>query len=212
VHNGGRLAQGRPGADTWIKELFWREFYRHVLVHFPRVAMGRAFQEDTERMVWREDATALAAWQQGCTGYPIVDAAMRCLRGTGWMHNRLRMVTAQFLSKHLLLDWRAGERWFMQNLVDGDLASNNGGWQWSASTGTDAAPYFRVFHPQKQGERCDPQGEFVRRWVPELHGVADADIHAPPRLLRVQCRYPQPIVEHKTARERAIAAFQQLRQ
>ena len=195
VRNGGLLKGGGEGADTWIAQLLWREFYRHILVHFPRVCMGRPFQLDTERVRWRDDERDLAAWQQGRTGFPIVDAAMRCLVATGWMHNRLRMVVAQFLCKDLLLDWRLGERFFMQQLVDGDFANNNGGWQWSASTGTDAAPYFRIFNPSAQAAKFDADGAFVRQWLPEL-GTA---------------QYPAPIVDHGAARLRTLAAFKAAR-
>lgn len=195
VRNGGRLAGGGEGPDTWISQLGWREFYRHIVAHFPRVCMHRPFRLATEQVRWRDDDDDFAAWCEGRTGVPIVDAAMRCLMATGWMHNRLRMVVAQFFCKDLLLDWRRGERWFMQQLVDGDLANNNGGWQWSASTGTDAAPYFRIFNPMAQAKRFDADGAFVRQWLPEL-GTA---------------RYPQPIVDHGMARQRALQAFAAVR-
>jgi deoxyribodipyrimidine photo-lyase len=159
-----------------------------------------------DSIAWRDAPAELAAWQQGATGYPLVDAGIRQLRHTGWMHNRLRMVVAMFLSKHLLIDWRHGERFFMEQLVDGDFAANNGGWQWSASTGTDAAPYFRVFSPTRQGQRFDPRGTFTREMLPELADVPDRHLYEPHRA-GLALDYPQPIVEHGFARQRAIAAF-----
>ena len=207
--NEGHLRTGNPGLLTWIDELIWRDFYRHVIAQFPHVSQGQAFRREIDAMPWRHAPEEFAAWQAGQTGYPLVDAAMRQLTETGWMHNRLRMVTAMFLSKHLLLDWRLGERHFMNHLVDGDFAANNGGWQWSAATGTDAAPYFRIFNPNTQAERFDPKGEFIRRYVPELRD-------APPKALfdpaahRVP-GYPRPMVEHKLARERALATFKSVK-
>lgn len=212
--NGGRLddaSPGHPGGAHWISEVIWREFYQHVMVGFPRVSMHRAFKPATERIVWNDNPGHLQAWERGRTGVPIIDAAMRQLAGTGWMHNRLRMIVAMYLTKDLFLDWRLGERFFMRNLVDGDLGSNNGGWQWSASTGTDAAPYFRIFNPVSQSERCDPGGEFIRRWVPELAGVDGDAIHNPsrlPSLLRSKLDYPEPIAPREGVRERVMAAFQ----
>jgi deoxyribodipyrimidine photo-lyase len=163
---------------------------------------------------WREDEESFRAWCDGLTGVPIVDAAMRQLRETGWMHNRLRMITAMFLTKDLLIDWRLGERHFMRHLIDGDLANNNGGWQWSASTGTDAAPYFRIFNPYLQSRRFDPGSAFIRRYVPELADLDDKAIHEPHKLSaskRAGIEYPLPIVDHAAARDRAIAAFKALR-
>ncbi|MBX3375476.1 MAG: deoxyribodipyrimidine photo-lyase [Phycisphaeraceae bacterium] len=212
--NKGKLSGGNPGADQWIAELIWREFYRHVLVAFPRVCTGRAFKSETDRIQWRYDEREFAAWCEGRTGYPIVDAAMRCLNATGWMHNRLRMVAARFLTKDLLIDWRWGEKYFMQRLVDGDFASNNGGWQWSASTGTDAAPYFRIFNPLSQSRKCDPEGFFIRKWVPELAGVSGDEVHDPselPPLVRAGVRYPEKMVDHGEARERVMSAFAAIR-
>jgi deoxyribodipyrimidine photo-lyase len=211
LRNGGLVATAGSGAAAWMRQLLWREFYRHVVVHFPRVCMGRPFQLATEAVPWRDDAAALAAWCEGRTGFPIVDAAMRCLVATGNLHNRLRMVVAQFLTKHLLIDWREGERFFLQHLADGDFANNNGGWQWSASTGTDAVPYFRVFNPAAQGAKCDPGGAYTRTWVPELHEMTAREIHAPADAARVAASYPRPIVDHAAARRRAIAAFAQAR-
>ena len=204
--NEGRLDGGEEGIVTWISELVWREFYRHVVAAFPHVSRGHAFRREYDDFPWRDDAAALAAWQEGRTGFPLVDAAMRQLVATGWMHNRLRMVTAMFLSKNLLLDWHAGERFFMGHLLDGDFAANNGGWQWSASTGTDAAPYFRVFSPISQSERFDADGHFIRHWIPELAEIPKRALHDPARLGAVD-GYPAPIVDAKETRRRAIEAF-----
>lgn len=197
--------QAGDGVDTWKSELLWREFYRHIMFHTPRISMHRPFREELDDMPWRDDDAGFAAWCAGRTGIPLVDAAMRQLKESGWMHNRLRMITAMFLSKHLLIDWRKGEQWFMRHLVDGDFAANNGGWQWSASTGTDAVPYFRVFNPVAQSRRFDPGGDFIRRFLPELADLDDKAIHDP-GLLRPDT-YPTPIVDLKFGRERAIAAF-----
>lgn len=205
--NDGKLDGGNEGCLTWISELIWREFYVHVMDAFPRVCRHRAFKLSTERIAWREDPAGFNAWCAGRTGVPIVDAAQRQLLATGWMHNRMRMVSAMFLTKDLLIDWRLGERFFMRHLVDGFLASNNGGWQWSASTGTDAAPYFRVFNPYSQGKKCDPTGEFVRRWVPELAGVDGEEVQDPPPLVRARWGYPAAIVDHAMARERVLQVF-----
>ncbi len=207
--NSGRLSGGQEGIDCWISELIWRDFYIHILDCFPVVSINRAFKRETEAVAWRDDEHDFAAWCNGRTGIPIVDAAMRQLLATGWMHNRLRMVVAMFLSKQLLLDWRLGERFFMQHLVDGHLASNNGGWQWAASTGTDAAPYFRIFNPVTQSQRFDPNGDFIRRYVPELAAVDGKDIHLPAPLVRAGLApdYPAPIVDLKFGRQRAIDAF-----
>lgn len=209
ANNHGEFESGNPGAVTWINELLWREFYKHVLVGYPRVSKHRAFRPATEAIKWRNAAQDLAAWQEGRTGIPIVDAAMRQLLATGWMHNRLRMVVAMFLSKNLLIDWREGEKFFMRHLIDGDLAANNGGWQWSASTGTDSVPYFRVFNPVSQSERFDSKGRFLRHWLPELKDLADKEIHSPGGLFAVK-NYPQPIVDLGSSRQRAIEAFRQL--
>ncbi len=208
--NHGRRSGGRPGPDAWINELLWREFYQHLTAALPQLSQGRAFKPETERLPWRDDPDALAAWQQGRTGYPLVDAGMRQLNAQGWMHNRLRMVCAMFLSKHLLLDWRQGEAWFMQQLIDGDFAANNGGWQWSASTGCDAVPYFRIFNPITQAQRFDADGAFVREWVPELKALPAPDIFEPWKAPVLAPDYPEPIVDHKAARARALAAFKSL--
>jgi deoxyribodipyrimidine photo-lyase len=178
--------------------------------------LQQTFRPERRHIQWADDEPGFAAWCQGRTGYPIVDAAMRQLSDTGWMHNRARMITASFLVKDLLIDWRRGERWFMQHLVDGDLASNNGGWQWAAGVGSDAAPYFRVFNPVLQARKFDPAGDFARAWVPELRRVPEAYIHEPWKMPRdVQRRagcvigedYPHPIVDHAFARQRALAAY-----
>ncbi|MCA9279504.1 MAG: deoxyribodipyrimidine photo-lyase [Phycisphaeraceae bacterium] len=212
--NNGKLDTGNIGATTWISELVWREFYKHILFHFPRVCKHRAFKVETERLRWNDNNEHFAAWCEGRTGFPIVDAAMRQLVQTGWMHNRLRMIVAMFLSKNLFLDWRLGERFFMRHLIDGDLAPNNGGWQWSASTGTDAAPYFRIFNTVTQSKKFDPDGSFIRKFVPELKDVDNDAIHDPstlPELARANLDYPQPIVDLKQTRERAIEAFRELK-
>lgn len=211
ANNHGEFETGNSGAVSWINELLWREFYKHILVGFPRVSRHRAFREDTENLKWRHDRKDLEAWQQGRTGFPLIDAAMRQLLATGWMHNRLRMVVAMFLTKNLLIDWREGERWFMRHLIDGDLAANNGGWQWSASTGTDAAPYFRLFNPISQSERFDPEGRFIRRWLPELAGLPGRAIHDPSKLGLLGAEgYPQPMCDLSATRERALEAFKNL--
>ncbi|PSV10409.1 deoxyribodipyrimidine photo-lyase [Photobacterium leiognathi] len=198
------------GAFTWLNEIIWREFYGHLLHRYPELSKNHPFQEYTQYVRWQDNPTLLKAWQDGKTGFPIVDAAMRQLRATGWMHNRLRMITASFLTKDLLCDWRAGEQWFMQHLIDGDFASNNGGWQWAASTGTDSQPYFRVFNPTLQGQRFDPKGDFIRTWVKELAKVPDKYIHTPHQWdSSGSLDYPLPIVDHKEARLLAIEAFKQ---
>jgi deoxyribodipyrimidine photo-lyase len=178
----GNEVDNKPGPTTWISELAWRDFYTHVLVACPRVSKHQPFKEKTESIPWRDSESDFEAWAAGQTGYPIVDAGMRQLNQTGWMHNRLRMVTAMFLTKNLLIDWRMGERYFMQQLVDGDLAANNGGWQWSASTGTDSVPYFRIFNPFSQSKRFDPDGEFIKEMCPELESVPKTSLHDPKKL------------------------------
>lgn len=210
--NRGEFASGQPGAVAWINELLWREFYKHVLVGFPRVSRHHAFRLETEALPWRDAPEELAAWQAGRTGFPLIDAAMRQLAATGWMHNRLRMLVAMFLSKNLLIDWRAGERFFMGQLIDGDLAANNGGWQWSASTGTDAVPYFRLFNPISQSRRFDPDGRFIRHWLPELAHLDNRAIHEPAALggLFGAPNYPRPLVDLAASRARALAAFRDL--
>lgn len=206
----GVTADGGAGADAWISELCWRDFYAHVTVAFPRVSMGRAFRRERDAVAWRDAPEEFARWCEGETGFALVDAAMRQLRATGWMHNRLRMVAAAFLTRHLLIDWRRGERFFMRHLVDGDLAANNGGWQWSASTGTDAQPYFRIFNPSTQAARHDPDGTFVRRWVPELRSLTTLELRALEARNPAERRalgYPEAMVEHAAARARALRAL-----
>jgi len=210
-----------PGAGQagFMRQIIWREFCTHLLYHFPQIPEAPLRREFTA-FPWAKDKKALRAWQQGRTGYPIVDAGMRELWHTGWMHNRVRMVVASFLVKHLLLPWRAGEDWFWDTLVDADLANNAANWQWVAGCGTDAAPYFRVFNPVLQGEKFDADGVYVRRWVPEISALDDAWIHkpwdAPDSALKTAGivlgkTYPAPIVDHKSARDRALAAFKQIR-
>jgi len=208
--NHGELSGGHPGIDTWISELIWRDFYRHLLYSFPELCQYQAFKPETDALPWRHDEALFEAWKSGKTGYPIVDAAMRQLSERAWMHNRLRMVCAMFLTKHLFIDWRWGERYFMQTLVDGDLASNNGGWQWSASTGVDAVPYFRIFNPVRQSERFDPDGEFVRKYVKELASVEGKSVHMPDNETARKLGYPEPIVDHKTAVAQTKTWFKEL--
>lgn len=199
-------ASRRRSAEKWISELVWREFYQMVLLRFPHVD-GQPFLAAARQIAWRDDMRDFAAWREGRTGFPIVDAAMRQLNETGWMHNRLRMIAASFLTKDLLIDWRWGERYFEQRLADADLAQNNGGWQWVASTGTDAAPYFRVLNPVLQSKKYDPDGSFIRTRIPELRDVAADAIHAPWERPLLARGYPAPIVDHRAARERAIAVY-----
>ena len=196
------------GCDVFLSELIWREFYLQVLHNFPHVTKG-AFRPEYDRLAWSDNQAHFAVWCEGRTGYPIVDAAMRCLNATGTMHNRLRMIVAMFLTKDLLIHWQWGERYFMKQLVDGDMAANNGGWQWSAGTGTDAAPYFRIFNPVSQGEKFDPQGEFVRRWVPELAGFPADTIHQPWEnpLRLTRSNYPARVVLHEEQRGQCLAMF-----
>ena len=196
-----------PGAGPlrFRSELAWRDFYAHLLFREPRVAR-ESFRRELDGVAWETDQNVIDAWRAGRTGYPIVDAAMRQLRATGWMHNRARMIVASFLTKHLGVDWRIGEAHFMEHLVDGDPASNNGGWQWAASTGTDPQPYFRIFNPTLQGRRHDPDGDYVRRWVPELAGIPGGDVHDPP-----DGAYLPRIVDHASARARALAAYAERR-
>ncbi|KAF5390716.1 hypothetical protein D9757_002682 [Collybiopsis confluens] len=222
------------GVGRWVQELAWRDFYTSVLVTFPRVSMGRPFLEKYAAVKWEvhqevgtggggggkgysdedpdpvgqgEDSEALKKWKDGKTGVPVVDAAMRCIKEMGWVHNRFRMITAMFLTKDLMIDWRVGERYFMEQLIDGDLASNNGGWQWSASTGVDPAPYFRIFNPYSQSIKVDPSGDFIRHFVPELAKVRGPELHNPPASVAKKVGYPLPIVKHNEARQRALDRF-----
>ncbi len=193
--------------STWLNELIWREFYRHLTSTYPYLSRGESFKALKAPIPWVNDDKQWQAWCTGQTGYPIVDAAMRQLLQTGWMHNRLRMIVAAFLTKLLLVDWRKGEQFFMQHLVDGDYASNNGGWQWAASTGADAAPYFRIFNPLRQSERFDSEGTFIKKLLPELANLDKKSIHNPSTEQRKACNYPEPIVDYKFARERALAEY-----
>jgi deoxyribodipyrimidine photo-lyase len=218
------LAAGRDptvetGAATFLKELAWREFSRHLLFHFPELP-EQPFRREFAAFPWSSSAKALLAWRKGATGYPIVDAGMRELWHTGWMHNRVRMIAASFLVKHLLVPWQQGEAWFWDTLVDADLANNAASWQWVAGSGADAAPYFRIFNPVKQGQTFDPDGAYVRRWVPALAKLPAAHIHAPwlapePVLASAGIvlgqTYPQPMVDHTQARQRALEAYQGLK-
>lgn len=198
------------GEQTWLNELIWREFYQHLIASVPALSQGKDFLPWGAFLPWWEQPEYLSAWQEGKTGYPIVDAAMRQLNQTGWMHNRLRMIAASFLIKDLHIDWREGETYFMSRLIDGDYAANNGGWQWCASTGCDGQPYFRIFNPVSQGEKFDPDGTFVRRWIPELAGVPARYIHKPWLWSGVSgVSYPQPIVDHKTEREITLRQYQE---
>jgi deoxyribodipyrimidine photo-lyase len=198
---------GRESVQKWIDELVWRDFYAGILDRNPHVTKG-AHRREYDAVRWNDDPNAFAAWCAGRTGYPIVDAGMRQLAETGWMHNRVRMIAASFLVKDLLLDWRLGEGFFYRRLVDGDPASNNGGWQWAASTGTDAQPWFRIFNPVSQGEKFDPDGSYVRRFVPELAHCEDDFVHAPWRAEAPPRDYPAPIVDHAERRAEALRRFQ----
>jgi deoxyribodipyrimidine photo-lyase len=207
---GGELDSG---AEVWLSELIWREFYQHLCALEPRISREQSFHPWGDQLAWQNNPRWFEKWKQGETGYPIVDAAMRQLNQTGWMHNRLRMVVASFLTKDLHIDWRWGEAYFMQRLVDGDFAANNGGWQWSASTGCDGQPYFRIFNPVSQGEKFDPDGQFVRRWLPELAAVPDRYLHKP--WLWSECdklNYCPPMVDHKQQREIALSLYKSARE
>jgi deoxyribodipyrimidine photo-lyase len=200
------------GPSKWLDELVWREFYHMILANFPHV-VDRPFRDEYDTLEWPGTQEAYEAWEEGRTGYPLVDAAMRCLRATGWMHNRLRMVTAMFLTKDLLVDYRRGESLFARWLLDFELASNNGGWQWSASTGVDAQPYFRIFNPILQSRKFDPEAVFIKQWCPELAGFEPELAHwphdaGPIEQLAAGCQlgkdYPRPIVDHSVQRQLAI--------
>jgi deoxyribodipyrimidine photo-lyase len=211
--------QTRAEIRTWMDELVWREFYTAILYHFPGVMVG-PFREQYRDISRREAPEDLQAWQEGQTGYPIVDACMRQLKETGWMHNRGRMITASFLVKDLLIHWQLGEAWFIDNLIDGDPAANNGGWQWTAGTGTDAAAYFRIFNPVLQGKKHDPEGVYIARWVPELKSLPVKYRHEPWKLSDKDAAkyhfeygkdYPERIVDHSFARKRTLAAYKSAR-
>jgi len=236
INSAKKLDGGKEGVKGWIGEVAWRDFYRHVLVHWPYVwyvsplfspyrhlqaqlicshtpSMNKPFKYEYTNIEWEYNPAHFTAWTQGRTGYPIVDAAMRCLNHTGYMHNRLRMITASFLAKHLLLDWRLGEQYFLTHLIDGDFASNNGGWGFSASTGVDPQPYFRIFNPWTQSEKFDADGEFIRMWVEELSDVQGKEVHNPyaaggkAKELAKKRGYPEPVVEHRFARERCLSRY-----
>lgn len=211
----GRLhtdAFGPDGVGRFVGEIAWRDFYQHVMCAWPRVSMGRNFNEKYNDVVWEPSEENLQRWKDGKTGFPIVDAAMRAMKVEGYMHNRCRMIVAMFLTKDLLIDWREGEKYFSQQLIDCDLGANNGGWQWSASTGTDPQPYFRVFNPTAQSEKCDPDGKYIRHWVPELKNVKGSKaIHEPSSQFSAKelekMGYCAPMVHHAKARVKAIARF-----
>lgn len=204
-------AAGKKGIDVFIKELAWREFYFAILHYFPDV-LRHEFNPDWRGLPWSDPGKKFEAWKEGRTGFPIVDAGMRQLLGTGFMHNRVRMITAMFLTKDLHIDWKLGESWFMQNLVDGEIGSNNGGWQWSAGTGADAAPYFRIQNPWAQTARYDPDGIYIKRWVPELAKVDPKRFLAPPKDGKsIIPGYPAPIVDHKRERDRTLEIFKRHR-
>lgn len=199
---------------SWLNELIWRDFYKHLLFHYPDLVKGESFNPNYRSTVWPNNPEHFKAWCEGRTGYPLVDAAMRQLVETGWMHNRLRMVVASFLTKHLLIDWRLGEAFFMSHLIDGDFSANNGGWQWAASTGCDAMPYFRIFNPITQSKKFDSQGQFIRRYVHELSDIPNKEIHFPHSYLLSRGekeRYYPPLVDHKAARERALSFYKQIK-
>ncbi len=211
--NEQQLYGASDSIDQWVSELAWREFYKHIMVGFPRVCKHQPFRSETKSLIWSSDKIAFQRWCDGQTGFPIIDAAMRQLKTIGWMHNRLRMVVAMFLTKDLFIDWRWGERYFMEHLIDGDLAANNGGWQWSASTGNDSAPYFRIFNPLLQSQKFDPTGDFIRRYVPELAHLDNKSIHEPhgkQRLLWLD--YPLPMVDHKQACAYTVSQFHTLKE
>jgi deoxyribodipyrimidine photo-lyase len=209
----------RPSAEAYLRQLGWREFAHHLLWHFPHI-VEQPLRAAFAQLPWRDKPSDVRAWIRGQTGYPLVDAGMRELWATGWVHNRVRMVAASFLVKHLLVPWQVGSRWFWETLVDADLANNTLGWQWVAGCGADAAPYFRIFNPVTQGQKFDPHGHYVRRWVPELERLPAHWIHkpwdAPASVLtaagvKLGASYPEPIVNHHTARVRALAALAKMK-
>ena len=207
------IGRSSDGARAFIRQLAWREFHAHLLDDMPHL-VTRALKSDYDRIDWNEDEDAFEAWRQGQTGYPLVDAGMRQLLAEGWMHNRVRMVASSFLVKDLLIDWRRGERWFRRQLLDGDVSQNVGNWQWVAGCGADAAPYFRIFNPVTQSKKFDPQGDYIRRWIPELASVPGSRIHEPWLTGPLELAswgagsYPEPIVDHAVARERTLASYQ----
>jgi deoxyribodipyrimidine photo-lyase len=204
-------SSGKESVETWVSELVWRDFYLHILYHFPHAAKGN-YRQSYDALEWRRAEDELETWKQGQTGYPVVDAAMRQMNQMGWMPNRARMIVASFLTKDLLIHWQEGERYFMQRLIDGDPAANNGGWQWAAGTGTDAQPFFRIFNPVSQSEKFDPDGAYIRRWVSELRDVPKEYIHAPWRMPTPPKGYLPPMVDHAFARQRTLSAFKAVRE
>jgi len=199
--------EGEAAFDsTWVSELIWRDFYHDLMFEYPKLAKHQTFKEDAVDE-WLNQPEVFEQWQQGQTGFPIVDAGMRQMLAEGWMHNRVRMIVASFLTKLCLIDWRLGEAHFMQHLLDGDLASNNGGWQWSSATGCDAAPYFRIFNPTTQSKKFDPEGEYIKKYVPELRDCDAKTIHDPAVGTRQQLGYPEPIIDYKSARQQALDWF-----
>ena len=210
--NNFEFTSGNKGICKWIDEIVWREFYRNIMHSFPRVSQNHPFQDYTNAIQWRHSSIELKAFYAGKTGFPIVDAGIRQMLAEGWMHNRLRMVVAMFFTKNMLHDWRLGEKFFMQHLIDGDFSSNNGGWQWSSSTGTDSAPYFRIFNPITQSQNFDPNGEFIKKFIPELKDVPIGQIHQPKDDLFSSADYPAPILDLKESRLRAIQAFKDARE
>lgn len=210
------VGESTSGRAAFVRQLAWRDWYAHLMVEYPDMAT-KSIRQEYDGIEWVDDDAGFEAWTHGRTGYPIVDAGMRQLAQTGWMHNRVRMITASFLVKDLLIDWRRGERWFRRHLLDGDPAQNAGNWQWVAGTGPDAAPYFRVFNPITQSRRFDPDGMYLRRWIPEIAGLDSALIHAPWEVGSIELAtagvvlgdtYPEPIIDHGFARERTLAAYE----
>ena len=210
--NNFEFTSGNKGICKWIDEIVWREFYRNIMHSFAKVSKNQPFQDYTNSIQWRFSSEELEAFHAGKTGFPIVDAGIRQMLAEGWMHNRLRMIVAMFFTKNMLHDWRLGEKFFMEHLIDGDFSSNNGGWQWSSSTGTDSAPYFRIFNPITQSQNFDPNGEFIKKFIPELKDVPAAQIHQPKDDLFSSADYPAPILDLKESRLRAIQAFKDARE
>ena len=200
-----KYSEDEIGVKTWVNEIIWREFYKYILFHNPRVSKNLSFSEKYDNFPWLNNEDNFISWSKGQTGVPIIDAAMRQLNASGWMHNRLRMIVAMYLTKNLLIDWRKGEKYFMKKLIDGDFASNNGGWQWSASTGVDAAPYFRIFNPITQSEKFDKEGSFIKKWIPEI--AAAKNIHDPSTEERKEMGYSYHLVDLKESRKKAIEQF-----
>ncbi|KAG0314339.1 hypothetical protein BGZ99_008203 [Dissophora globulifera] len=212
--NDNKILVGSEGVQAWIKEIIWREFYRHIAVFFPRICKNQPFNLITENIRWSSEERKFTMWCQGMTGYPLIDASMRQLNATGSMHNRLRTLAACFLVKDLLINWQKGEKYFMQHLIDGDLPSNNGSWQWCASTGVECQPYFRSLNPVQLSHKFDPNGEYIRRWVPELKGLSEKQIHDPYHALSAKefarLSYPKPIVDHADAKKKFVDEYKRM--